>query len=135
MIDIDLKPDKAKLRGFGWIAAVFFSFWTYWFLFHFRIEWLAYGFAALAIYGFLGAIALPSALKWLYLGLTLVAFPIGWVVSNVLLMLIFFLVFAPIGLLLRLTGHDPMQRKRTPLQSRWIPCKTHRSAKSYYQLY
>ncbi|MHC4975440.1 MAG: SxtJ family membrane protein [Planctomycetota bacterium] len=36
--------------------------------------------------------------------------PIGWTVSTVLLALVYFLVITPIGLMLRLFGHDPMQR-------------------------
>jgi hypothetical protein len=51
----------------------------------------------------------------------LIALPIGWVVSHVLLALIYFVVFTLIGVTMRLTGHDPLQRKFD------------RAAKTYWQ--
>jgi hypothetical protein len=36
--------------------------------------------------------------------------PIGWTVSMALLAVVYFLVFTPVGLILRAFGHDPMQR-------------------------
>ncbi|MCB9847532.1 MAG: hypothetical protein H6814_03865 [Phycisphaeraceae bacterium] len=37
--------------------------------------------------------------------------PIGWTVSMALLGVVFFLVFTPLGLILRAFGYDPMQRR------------------------
>ena len=37
------------------------------------------------------------------------AFPIGWTVSQVMLALMFFGLFTPIGLVFRLIGRDPLQ--------------------------
>lgn len=39
-----------------------------------------------------------------------VAFPIGWTVSRVLLALVFYGLFTPLGLLFRLMGRDRVQR-------------------------
>lgn len=53
---------------------------------------------------------------WLRLGLLL-----GRVVSPLALGLLFYLVFAPLGLLMRLTGKDPLRRRREPgADSYWI---------------
>ena len=58
----------------------------------------------------LGSLGLanPAAIRWLYVGWMTAVWPIGWVVSHVLLAAIFWGVITPIGLLLRLTGRDPM---------------------------
>lgn len=53
----------------------------------------------------------PTALKPVYLGLTLATWPIGWVLSHVALAVVYHGVMTPIALLLRLIGHDPMTRR------------------------
>jgi hypothetical protein len=40
----------------------------------------------------------------------MLAFPIGFVVSHVVLAVLFFGVLTPVGLILRLLGRDPLQR-------------------------
>ena len=50
----------------------------------------------------------PGLLRWPYLGLTLLTRPIGWLVGNVLLALVYYLVVTPIGLALRLRRYDPL---------------------------
>jgi hypothetical protein len=47
---------------------------------------------------------------------------LGYFVSRILLTVIFFLVLLPTGLIMRLTGKDPMERQRDPeAGSYWIP--------------
>jgi len=59
--------------------------------------------------------------RWLYLGLTLVALPIGLVVSYLLLGAFYFLLLTPLALLFRLIGRDAMRRKHDPqAPSYWI---------------
>lgn len=65
----------------------------------------------------------PEWLKPVFLGLTLLAFPIGLVVSNLALMMIYYLVFTPIALVFRLIGRDALHRKLD------------RQAKSYWEEY
>jgi hypothetical protein len=48
----------------------------------------------------------PVFVGWMY-----AAYPIGFVVSHVLLGLVYFGVVTPIGLLMRAVGHDPMARR------------------------
>lgn len=51
-----------------------------------------------------------EGLRRFYVALMLVTFPIGWVVSTVVLATLFFGVLTPIGFLLRLRRHDAMQQ-------------------------
>jgi hypothetical protein len=47
---------------------------------------------------------------------------LGFFVSRILLTLIFFLLITPVGLIMRATGKDPMERKIDPeANSYWIP--------------
>ncbi len=62
----------------------------------------------------------PPASQVLYLALAWLSYPIGWVVSRVLLVLVFFLVVTPIGLLLRMVHYDPLKiHDRSAADSYW----------------
>ena len=56
----------------------------------------------------------PRLFRWVYTAAMVVAFPIGFVVSQAMLAVLFFSVFLPIGLILRLRGWDAMARRRRP---------------------
>lgn len=141
MIDIDLKPTRKKLRQFGVIATVAFGLLglvLYWKKGFFGLSlgetaetlalaaWLT-GFAVATL-----ALALPGSLRPLYVVLTLLAFPIGYVVSHVILALLFYGLFTPVGLFFRLVRRDPLHRKfDRDAESYWVP-RRQREAKEYY---
>ena len=52
----------------------------------------------------------PAFMRMVFLGMSYAAWPIGFVVSHVILALVYYLVFTPIGLIMRLVGYDPMRR-------------------------
>ncbi len=124
MFDINWHPKRRELRRFGLAALVVFGglgAWA-WFgsrLFGFEVSPgtapLAAGvlWVAAAACGLLAA-AWPRGLGPLYVVLSLVAWPIGWVVSHVLLAAVFYGVVTPVGLVMRLIGRDPLQRRFDP---------------------
>jgi hypothetical protein len=61
----------------------------------------------------------PPIIRPVFVGLILLTYPIGWVVSHLLLGAIFYGVVTPIGISLRLTGHDPLQVKAPLGNSLW----------------
>jgi hypothetical protein len=61
--------------------------------------------------GLLAAIA-PRAVLPLYLAMSVVTAPIGFLLSHVLLFLLFFGLFTPLGVVMRLFGCDPMRLAR-----------------------
>jgi Saxitoxin biosynthesis operon protein SxtJ len=64
----------------------------------------------------------PEWMRWIYVGWMVLAFPIGWMVSQVMLAVMFYGLFVPIGLIFRLLGRDPLHRARRPeLKSYWAP--------------
>ena len=66
-----------------------------------------------------GGLVLPALIRPIFVGLILLTFPIGWVVSHVLLGAIFYGIVMPIGIILRQTGHDPLQLKAPLGSSLW----------------
>ena len=74
-----------------------------------------------AVVGPLGLLA-PRTIRPLFVAWMVVAFPIGWTVSRLLLALVFYGLFTPLGLVFRLIGRDPLQRThRTSRTTYWTP--------------
>ena len=52
----------------------------------------------------------------------ILTYPIGWLVTRILLVLLFHGMFTPLALLFRLIGRDALTRRRRPDRpSYWIP--------------
>ncbi len=75
----------------------------------------------------------PGLGRAVYLGVYLPTSLVGYVVSHVILTLMFFLVFVPIGLVLRLTGKDLLRLR--PLRERavWTRLDPVKDPESYYR--
>jgi hypothetical protein len=71
-------------------------------------------FATLALVGGLLAWLRPRALKLAFLGATLATMPIGMVIGELLLLIIFFGIFTPVALLFGLLGRDALNRRFEP---------------------
>jgi hypothetical protein len=141
MIQIDWNPPKKTLRNFGLIGFVAFSVFAL--LIHYRVgpfkkfpdsSTLRYILFGLAAYCGVMAVAAPMALKWLYVGLTVVSYPIGFVISYIVVGVMFFLVITPIAFLFRLIGRDGLHRKFEPAASTyWIKRHPPQSVKRYFR--
>ncbi len=71
---------------------------------------------------FLSSLISATVTRWLYIGLTLVAMPIGMVVSLVLLAAFYFLLLTPLAIFFRLIGRDALHRSYEPAaESYWVP--------------
>lgn len=74
-----------------------------------------------ATLGLIG-MARPALMRWLFIAASVLTFPIGWVISQFVLLLMFFLVITPVALFMRLRGRDILQLKRPPDRvSLWQP--------------
>ena len=143
-ISIDWNPNQKSLRQFGFICAgamTLLGLWCRWrgglFLFHFSesvVRNVSIGLWIVAAISFVLAIVAPKLIKPLYLGLTLATFPIGFVVSHVLMGILYYGVFTPIGLLFRIIGRDSMHRKLEPQRaSYWIERTPNKSIDRYFR--
>ncbi len=76
----------------------------------------------------------PAANRPLYVGLAVVAFPIGFVVSYVIMGALFYLLIAPVGLVFRLFGRDPLDRRFLPeAKTYWVDAGAVRPRESYFK--
>jgi len=143
MVELNLRPDTRTLRQFGWIALVGFGLlallaWQGWLVFA-RLEvgtreTVALVLAALAGISTLFSLVWPKANLPIFLGLTLLAFPIGFVLSYVIMATLFYVVIAPVGAALRLVGKDPMDRRFLPAaKTYWIDARPERPRESYFK--
>jgi hypothetical protein len=94
---------------------------------------------ALAVWAMVAFIAVvsfaaPRLLRPLYVALTVLAFPIGYVVSHIVLALLFFGLLTPFGLLFRVLGRDPLHRQfDEDLESYWVPRGQRPKKESYFR--
>jgi len=75
-----------------------------------------------------------DGLRRFYLGLTYAVFPLGWLVSTAVLLGLYYGVLTPIGFVLRVRRHDPLQQNLAArADSYWRPRPTRRPAASYFR--
>jgi hypothetical protein len=121
MLPINRHPSARELRSFSrlWLPlfVVVIGSLAWW-----RLESLTTAIIVWSIGAVLAAAALFSAeaARQIFVGLQTLTYPIALVVSTLALAILFYAVFTPIGWVLRLTGHDPLQLRRGR-RSRWIP--------------
>lgn len=146
IVQLDLNPDRTVLRQFGFIALFAFAAlggFVLWrgglFGFSFGagpatvVAWVFFGLSALC--GLLSLVA-PPALRPIYVGLILLTFPIGFVVSHVILALLYYAILTPVGLVMRAAGHDPMKRRFEPGASTYWEAKAPvTDPKAYFRQY
>ena len=143
MVELNLRPDARTLRQFGWIALGGFGLLAVlasqgWMVFaHLpfdRREAVSLSLGAVAVVSAFFSMVFPKANLPLYVGLTVVAFPIGFVLSYVIMATLFYVVIAPIGFLMRLLGQDPMDRRFLPAaKSYWVDARPERPRDSYFK--
>ncbi|MBI1924667.1 sxtJ [Candidatus Poribacteria bacterium] len=102
---------RKRLRQFGLLVGGIFALIGFWQLYRGHHETVRIVLWSLG--GFLigaGLIA-PTILAPIYVAWMKLAFILGWVNSRILLSIIFFLLFTPIALVLRLLGRDALDRR------------------------
>jgi hypothetical protein len=131
MVDIDWRPGPQTLRRFGGVACLVFGALAY-------AIWRNGGHPALSLAS--GALACSAALcslvrpEWnrtLYVGLSVLSYPIAWAVAWLLLLVLFFLVITPSALLYR--HFVRARRPKHPSGSAWQPTRPARDPLSYFR--
>ena len=75
----------------------------------------------------------PSSLKWVHGPWMIVSFVLGWIVTRVLLTVVFFLVVTPIGLLQRLFGKRIIEVAFRPNAASYWQARTTRPLPEDYE--
>jgi hypothetical protein len=133
LIRINRNPTGRQLAVFGaaWLTFLGISGWLSWSRGHRAAAETLWVLAALVP---LGGIVSRSFLRIVYLGLSYATYPIGFVVSHVVLVLVYYVVLAPIGLAMRLFGHDPLERRfDAGAKSYWTPREKAKTVESYFK--
>jgi hypothetical protein len=82
--------------------------------------------------GVLGLVA-PGAIRPVFTGWMVAAFPIGWVVSRIAMGLLFYGMFTPVALVCRLMKRDVLQRRRQAKATYWTPKAGPSDAAEYFR--
>ncbi len=130
LVEINWNPTDRQLRQFGVICLFALPF----------LGWLWIGsplvVGVAAIVGLLIGITgwiRPNAIKPMFFALTLIATPIGMVVGELAMFLIYVGVFLPIGIAFKIARRDALDRQfDRQATTYWQPRKQPRSAESYY---
>lgn len=121
--DIPRNPTKQMLRQFGWLCVIFFGgLAAYGAISKGRVT----GPAVLGTIAFLAgilAVARPQLLRIVFVGWMILVFPIGFVISKLLLLSVFLLVFTPVSLVFRLIGRDALilRKRAAKNETYWLP--------------
>ena len=143
LVELNLQPDARTLRQFGWIALVGFLgvaalAWFEKLIFAFGLgearTVVAGTIAGLGLLAAFFSVVYPKANLPIYLGLTVIAFPIGFVVSYVIMGTLFYVLITPVALFFRLIGRDPLHRRFEPeAESYWVTVPEQRPNESYFK--
>jgi hypothetical protein len=132
--DISFDPSRKTLRQFAWLWLAFFGGMALWQAVVKERTTLGLILAALAVSVSSLGLLRPEWLRFVYVGWMILAFPIGWTVSQVMLAVIFYGLFTPISLVFRLMGRDPLERTRqSNRESYWKPKPTPTDLKRYFK--
>jgi Saxitoxin biosynthesis operon protein SxtJ len=132
--DIPFDPTRKTLREFAGLWLVFFGGMALWQALARKNPNLGLSLGALALVVGVAGLTRPEWVRLIYIGWMVLAFPIGWTVSQVMLLAMYFGLFMPIGLVFRLIGRDPLQRARRPgIESYWTPKPVPADVRSYFK--
>ncbi len=126
------KPASAKtLRQFAALCLLIFGGMFAWRAYTGRVSPASWGLALIAFIGIVGLLR-PMAIGWFYRLWMTVVFPIGWTVSKLVMLLLFFIVFTPVALAFRIFGRDELRRRRQDESTYWRPKTGASDPKQYF---
>jgi hypothetical protein len=132
---ISFNPSRSTLRQFASLWVVFFGGWAGWQYAVAHSGALALVLALATAVGWLG-ILMPGAIRYVFVAATVLAFPIGWTVSHVVLALLFYGLFTPLGCLFRLAGRDPLAlHQDRSVDSYWQSKPAATNVENYFHQY
>jgi drug/metabolite transporter (DMT)-like permease len=132
--DISFTPSPRTLRQFAGLWLIFFGMFAcvQGFVRHNSVA--AVVLAVLAVAVAVPGLVNPRLMRPVYVAATVLTFPIGWIVSKIILACMFFLVFTPVGIVFRLIGRDLLKLRRQPAAAtHWIPKDISSDPRSYFR--
>lgn len=131
LVELNWNPSHRQLRQFGVLCLILLPI----------LGWLwSANSTAIAILAGVGAViaataaVIPQLVSPLFVGLMLITIPIGLVIGELAMFLIYVLVFLPIGIAFRVMGRDRLELKLNREQaSYWRTKSQPKSVASYYR--
>jgi hypothetical protein len=126
-------PDRSELRRFAIAMLVGFA------ILGLLSTWRHHGIARPAIVLWAVGVVLavcamiPGLGRWAYLAVYVPSSFVGYFVSKVILFFVFFLVFVPIGALLKVMGKDLLRMRPTSPRAVWTTMNSTRDSNRYYR--
>ncbi len=114
MMPVERHPSRTQLLVFGLLWLFFFGAWGTVFWAEGGAGWKPVAFWSLALVVPAAGGVRPGLLRVVYVAAATLTLPLGMLLSWIILMVIYYLVLTPIGLVLRLAGYDPMRRRFDP---------------------
>lgn len=117
--DVRRPVSEKTLQQFGYLLSVLVlglaaqQSWSH------GITWRSLVIGSLAVCIALTAWSRPQLFRAIYSTWMIVVFPLGWVVSRVVLAAIYFGIMTPVGFILRRRGHDPLSLKAEKQGTFW----------------
>jgi hypothetical protein len=105
-------PETKQLRSFGLLVGGVFALVGLWPILFGRgmRPWAIIPSGILLVLGCL----LPTSLRFVYKMWMLLGHALGWVNTRIILSVVFYGMFCPMGFIMRLRGKDPMRRRYEP---------------------
>jgi len=135
LMDINWRPDKNELRKFGDISLAMFL------VIGLMLTWLerisAQTTLIIATVGLVIYVVSRTyvlGVKPIYLAAYGLSYPLGWVLSHVILGIVYYLIVTPIGIVFRLMGRDHLHRSYDrQAETYWVNHKSAGDMKRYFK--
>ena len=132
--DIPRDPPPRMLRQFAGLWLLFFGLLAAWQAGSRDNPSAAVTLGVLAVAVGVPGLLRPALVRPVFVGAMIVSFPIGWLVSKILLAVVYYGLFTPIALVFRFTGRDVLARRRDPAATTyWKPKPAPADSRSYFR--
>ncbi len=134
MMELNWSPDHKTLKQFALIGLVGFpgvgavAYWVW------QLPALAVVLAGLGAAVWLLSMIHTASVRYVYVAMSVAAYPIGFVVSHTVLAAVYYLLFTPMGLVFKLIGRDALERRfDRQSESYWQPHPAANSPDRYFK--
>ena len=131
-VEINWNPPQRDLRVFSGLLIAFSGFIAW------KFDSALVTQIAISVGVTLGLVGLivPPVVRWLYVGWMVAVSPIAFVVSNLILAFVFYVVVWPLACLMRLKHRDALRLKvDRSVSTYWLPRETQRDPRRYFRQY
>jgi TRAP-type C4-dicarboxylate transport system permease small subunit len=131
--DVTAPPSRKMLRQFAGLWLVVFGGLAAWRAWQGQVDaWTQTLAIGALVVGSIGLIW-PMAIRFVYTGWMIAAFPIGWTISRVVLAVTFYALFTPVAFIFRLMGRDALRLRRSDPRSYWLSRSHTETTDAYFR--